>query len=187
MAATYLNIKDTGKWDTDTAANGSEVIAKGDDGVAGNDIILKGVTIDYDINVMTDDNATPGLKNGLKTAATYDYLEWKEGDIDQTGIENPEWKIKGVMLIRTEAEMKKFGRLVQLARTKGYKIITSDGSSITDYAMPLINYSQYDHGATTTIASINVRVVGFKVKHDVKKDRVDYTLTVKEIGSRDSP
>jgi hypothetical protein len=187
MAATYLKIKDTGKWDTDTAANGSEVIAKGDDGSAGTDIILRGVTVDYGLETMTDDNATPGLKNGLKTASTYDYLEWREGDIDQTGLENPVWTISGFLLINDEPQMKTLGRLTQLVRTKGYKILKSEGSTISDYALAVINYSQYDHGATTTIASINVRVTGFKFKHNVSKNRVEYTLSLKEIGSRDSP
>tara|TARA_R100001530_G_scaffold82178_1_gene57316 strand:+ start:232 stop:819 length:588 start_codon:yes stop_codon:yes gene_type:complete len=195
MAQSYVMIKDTGKYYIGTTATANQVIAKGDDGVAGTDLTLKGVEINYVMKPMTDDSPTPGLKRGDPSlTANYDELEWREGDIDQTGVENPEWKIKGVLFLNVEDDMKTFGRLINMVKTKGYKELTSEGSSISDYAMPLVNYSQYDHtgdaGAITTINTINVRIVGFQTKYGIGKKnmkKLDYTLELKEIGDRGNP
>lgn len=193
--STTIEIRDTRKHTTSSSVNSNENSAIGDDGAVPSGtnpsdwLTLDVDELTYNLEVLTDPTATPQLKNGTAGSSTYDYKRWKFGDIDQNGISNPVWKAKGLLDLTLLADAKKVGRLILMAKTKGYKEFKSTGSTFhtgdntTDYASPLINYSQYeDDTGNDIVASINVRITNLTFNSLAReKHKFIWTLDLIEI------
>lgn len=196
-----LQITDTGmKYVGDAAAAASEIIAKGDNGVAGTALTLYGAEVSFDFGVGGDNSPAPGMKRGVPSDTSYDRREWAYADIQQNAIESPSIKVTGVWDATDQDHMIAMGRLVMMHKTKGYKTLGSEGTysanPLLDFAVPMINYIKYDNpdedsadhtspSYLTTISSINVRITHLTIKHSRSDSgKINYTLSLTELGKR---
>lgn len=196
-----VTLTDTGKqYVGQVSAPASEIIAKGDNGVAGTALVLKGADISFTFGVIGDNSPSPGMKRGLPSDTNYDRREWATSETQQNGLESPAIKITGYLKADSQDDMKTLGRLTMMKKTKGYKTLGSTGTYSSnpdvDFGECMINYIKYDnvdadsadHGSPTyhtTVSSINVRINGMSIKRSrADGTKIVYTLDLTEEGKR---
>lgn len=172
-----IQILDTGKYAvSDTSATSGEAIAVGDDGESGTALTLKGAEVTMGMDCMTSAD-TPILKKKDNSDTGY----FVYGEADTSGIELPNWSVRGYCNRTNETDMITLGRLIFMCQTKGYKeLYSSDSDDFHD----IIAYSHYGenefNGTTAKITKINVRIKSISVNQSADKKGFTYTLNLVE-------
>lgn len=176
--ATYINLTDTGKYDTgsnyqDATAIANEEKAYGSAGTKGTALNLRVTKISLNSGMLVDDS--PALQKKKSDTTT---LRYTGSEVDKVGVGNDVWTFEIVFdTNNTTTDMRNFGRLMHMRKTKGYKELRF-GSSQGDSTFParIITYSkygerEYDSEATKTIGDagtpINVRIKSCAADHSM--------------------
>ena len=176
-----LTIKDMGYYDVSkTHPSGgiaSEEIAYGSAGTKGTVLNLNGVEVDSTEGTSINKNLSPFIKDDNDSNKRHEL-----GEVDKQGIEFPVWNVKGVFDCNNIDDLKDYGRLKHMIKTKGVKQLGVDTASTCE----MLEYShygerEYDTEATKTVTLINVRIVKLIVKQKyMDGPKIEYTLTVNE-------
>ena len=176
---TYITLTDTGKFDTgqNYQTSGevtSEEKAYGSNGSEGTALNLKVTKLTLNGACLIDDSVALQKKNSDSETARY-----IGGEVDKTGIGNDVWNVEVIFDANNTDDLKDFGRLMHMRKTKGYKELRY-GSSQSDTTFParIITYSkygerEYDNEATKTVGDagtpINVRIKSCTADQSISK------------------
>lgn len=172
-----ITITDTGKYYIGASIQSGEQIAVGDAGVTGDPLTLKNTNLALGQSVFTSDPKQSFKYGDNVQTNAYDF-----GEVESTGIDQPKWTLACYFQPNSEEDMKMFGRLIFMCRTKGYKTLSS---STGDGFYDLIAYSKYgeresDGESIKTIDSINVRIKSISVNQTADKKGFRATLNLVE-------
>jgi hypothetical protein len=150
-----VTITDTGKRRTNSAV--AEETDKANNGTA---ISLHGVDSSYSIKALLNTASSIGKLSGGETT------QYTNGEVDHVGVTQPRLSIRGVLNIKSNADMLVLKEVVRLAKTKGYKTVVGD-----------LHYAVTGWGGSTPI---NVRVESVDVTQRSNSNIIDYNINCYE-------
>ena len=178
---THITLTDIGKYDVaQNYPSGTDERAYGSNGSEGTALTINAyeVTCEHAC-ALNIDPATQKKKSDTSTLR----FEW--GEVDKNAIIFPVWTVKCFFdTTATTTDMRDFGRLLHMYKTKGYK--TLGVGATTD--CELIAYNQYgerekDGEGTKTVSSINVRIMSITCRQVIKKGyKIDCEIKLVQTG-----
>ena len=153
----FITITDTGKRRTSSGVSEETDIVN-----SGASLTLYGVEISVDYKTVLNNNPSLyRLSDNTDTGS-----EWTFGEVDANGIEQPKWSLRGVLNYKVSADRLNLGKLLQLAKTKGYKQLGGDLPDLAD--------------GSENSSKVNVHVESVKIIHNSNSSIINYTITMYE-------
>jgi hypothetical protein len=155
-----LTIQDTGKLEVGGAVTETHIVNNG------TAITFPDVEVTFGYSIMHSSETPPCKKisNGDAKAYAWD-------DVDVQGINLPKWSIRCVLDMSDDSHVTLYGQILDLARTKGYKILA--GSLM---ATRYTDAGANAHQLFTSVPTINVRIIQVNMKTSKNPNIVDCSI-----------
>jgi len=176
----FITLTDRGWYQVsdDTTDNTTEEKAYGSDGAEGGALNIHCYSLSFKLETMLNTESQPNKKKDDSDTKRYEF-----GEVDKPGINMPTWVAKCVFKTDDVDDMKDYGRLLHMYKTKGYKRLGVSSATVAN----ILEYCKYgerekDGESTKTVSYVAVRIKSIEPKQMISsgKNKIDVTINMVE-------